>query len=368
MRFTSKRFQMNNNPNSVESMITKYDLICDYRVNDRLNVEKYRKSKQKYIQVFLRFIYFLYYSVCLLSMENGKLPKYYFDVVQYFASNTQYIYVIGISLVINSCISNYILNFNDKHSYEWLKIIKWFQNYNIMSAMGMTDWEEFRQFRTRILFLCRFLNILTKYSIIGFAFVLTITLVNILSFVDFLIYGIISISIMAFVGHLLAHSIPQTFFLYYIVCDFCRIRFKIYNKIIKNRISHINCQSNISIKKVIIENHNNICNEIIYINKLWSQYYLAVIFTTFPTNILSLYQILFGNINDIFLVSCFYLIFSVIFIFDMILNLMTSAVNKEANKSFHNLYKFHIKSSLKLNEKIKVWISIEKSILSDIRN
>ena len=169
---------------------------------------------------------------------------------------------------------------------------------------------------------------------------------------DFLIYGIISSLVIGLLGYAI---IPVVFISntgYYIICEFCRIRFKSLNNSLKRNFKNLMIEYRL-IDDLIIE-HNNICQQIKDYNRFWSRYYMAITYVSIPGNILLLHQLFFGGSGNVLLQMIFLMAFVSSFVNINTLNLLSAAINREANKSYKNFIQFKNHRLLRIRQQLNV--------------
>ena len=139
---------------------------------------------------------------------------------------------------------------------------------------------------------------------------------------------------------------------YFIVCYYCKYRFKSYN----STAIDIMKESFITSKKfsILIKEHNSVCYDIFINNKFWKKYYFAINYTLIPFSLLCLHQLLFENLNLLAFLIIF-IAFLCQFCFHLIFNLMTASINNEAKKSYKILIKILQKfNNIKILQKLMV--------------
>jgi len=173
---------------------------------------------------------------------------------------------------------------------------------------------------------------------------------------DILKYGIITG--LLFYSHLYPYVaiICYSFFYYFIVCYYIKLRFKSFNKKL-SMTSIRDVYFKYKTVKGLIEEHNIICDQIKLHNQFWQKYYFTITYTLTPFNLILLQQILFGDILLLpFILSSSFLVGSLFSHF--MLNYIIASINKEAKNSYKFLHIFYLKINfiLNLQNKLKVFI------------
>jgi len=169
-----------------------------------------------------------------------------------------------------------------------------------------------------------------------------------------IIVGFISSSIICGQVIYVMIIILYSFLYYFIVCSYCKIRFKLFN----NKISKLTTSRLFFVTKTVselIEEQNNICNDIIIHNKFWRKYSFAMTYSLFPMNLLVLHTLLFEELVEyLFILGLTFTIPTLVSQF--MLDSVTALVNKESSKSYKILFKFYLDKNMKikLSNKIKV--------------
>ncbi len=158
--------------------------------------------------------------------------------------------------------------------------------------------------------------------------------------------------------------ISYSFLYYFIVCYYCKVRFKSFNNYLK---SLLNGKSNsfLELKTVdkLIEDHNSICLDTNLYNKFWQKYYFALTYTLIPFNLLAL-QLLFENLDLIPFVITLSISFETMSSF-LMFTTITASINSEALKSYKALNKLFSLMSYSTNVGHKVKVTQYLSILSE---
>jgi len=172
------------------------------------------------------------------------------------------------------------------------------------------------------------------------------TLMIIIGFISSLIFCVEFICV--------AIIISYSFLYYFIVCSYCKIRFKSLN----NKISESITSRPFFVTKIVselIEEQNNICNDIIVHNEFWKKYLFVITYSLIPVNLMILHSLLFEElVKYIFALTLMVVLASSFIQFTFIS--MTASINKESSKTYKLLFKFYSEKNIriKLGNKIKV--------------
>jgi hypothetical protein len=340
----------------IDLPLYKYGLMFRHDINgyfDDYIKRRKQKIKSFALTVWLLFC-FLHFLICLLSVKNGRVPDYYFDVIQYVGGITEYFYAMGINGLILSLVVIILLNKKEINYFRWLDIIKVLKGIKSMNAIKIHDKNVHKIFVHKI----NYLLILAKISIkINVLFLVLVSITSLYLFYDLkdmLIYGILSAVKFSLFFISMIVAISYGFVYYFIVCYYCKLRFKSFNdKVMKTIISRLFYTRKKF--KVLAEEHNSICNDINLHNKFWKYYSFAITYTLIPTNLMTLQQVFFEDIMIPILILA--IIFLVVFLSSQVmLNSITASVNSEASNSYKILIRLYLDSSsyMKLKDRIKV--------------
>jgi hypothetical protein len=171
-----------------------------------------------------------------------------------------------------------------------------------------------------------------------------------------IIYGILS-ALKSFGFFYFGTTIISYSLLYYfIVCYYCKIRFKSFNNKLK-RITKLVIFFRHKKFLDLVEEHNSICCDIFMHNDFWRKYSFTIIYTIIPCSLMNLQHLFFENIN--IGIRGLLLVFAIGALFSLFeLNLLMASINREAQKSYTFLLKvlLDVKSNMKLSIRIKVFV------------
>jgi len=82
--------------NDIDLPLYKYGLMFRYDINNYFDTDiKKRKQNFKFYAVIIWILVnFLRISICLINVENGRVAKYYFDIIQYIGGLTEFYKVL----------------------------------------------------------------------------------------------------------------------------------------------------------------------------------------------------------------------------------------------------------------------------------
>jgi hypothetical protein len=339
----------------IDLIFYKYGILYKHDINNYFKNDS-NKRRQKFktwtLSVWLvfniiRFSLYLYYS------KNGRLPLYYFDIIQNFGGITVYSYTASLSATILSLRILTLFNNSNKSYFKWFEVINTLKEIEINDSLPFSGPKEFGSFTRRV----KILKILIFYSFkfLDYALILaSITvLINFYQFEDIIKYGIIASIIYWFWYHWICALTTYSILTFYIICEFCRIKFKLLN----NKISEILSFEFIRLSAVdeILEEHNHICETIFLYNRFWKKFYFGLTYTLIVFSLLILQLILFEKILPILY---FLILFSLLsaFLLLQIFSLITASVYKKSRESHKLIFKLLIEmdSILDTRRKIKV--------------
>jgi hypothetical protein len=340
----------------IDLPLYKYGLMFRHDINGYFDDDiKRRKQKIKsFVLTLWQLFCILHLLICLLSVKNGRVPDYYFDVVQYIGGITEFFYVMGINGSILSLVVIILLNKKEINYFRWLDIIKVLKGIKNMSAIKIHDKNVHKIFVRKVNYGLIFVKILIKINALLLVLVSITGLYLFYDLKNMLIYGILSVVkfYLFFVSAIVV--ISYGFFYYFIVCYYCKLRFKSFNNRVMKTISS---QIFYSRKKfnALIEEHNSICNDINVHNKFWKYYSFTITYTLIPINLMALQQVFFEDI----MISMLILVIILLIVFlssQVMLNSITASINKEASNSYKILIRLYLDSNsyIKFKDRIKV--------------
>jgi len=289
-----------------------------------------------------------------MNIENGRLPNYYFDIVQYIGGVVEFVYVVAVINLISLLSILKIFNSTERINYRWLQIIKVLKGIQNLESIGLFNKKEWEKFSRKVKILLKIIKIFIKS--IEILLMMTAIIASILFFdsTDILIFGIMSSSKLCAFVYSVFIIISYSFLYYFIVCYYCKMRFMSFNRDIFELISNKVLFTSKTVTQLIDE-LNLICNDIILHNKFWKKYLFIITYTLIPINLMILHQIFFEHLMiGIRIISLLFMIAT--FVSQYLLNYMTASINIEASKSYKYLLNFYLEKNIniKLNDKIKV--------------
>jgi hypothetical protein len=337
----------------IDLMLYKYGILYQHDINHYLDDEKKRK-RQKFktwalsvwlvlniIRIFLN----LYYS------KNGRIPKYFFDILQDVGGITVYYHTAALLATILSLRIVTIFNNNNKSYFDWFEIIRVLLGIKTIDDIRITDSNAFDSFARRI----KVLNILINYSFkfLDWAMISVVVsvMISFYHFIDVIKYGIIASLIHWFWYHYISALIIYSLLSFYVVCDYCRIKFKLFNE----KISKFQTNEFVRFSAVdkIVEEQNHICQTIFRYNKFWRKFYFALNYTFIPLSLLFLQMTLFeSQLPAAYLISL--IVMMVTSISFVTFNLMTATVHRKSIESYNLILKFYLKMDRVLNVRRKI--------------
>jgi hypothetical protein len=339
----------------IDLIFYKYGILYKHDINNYLNNDS-KKRRQKFktwsLSVWLVFN-IIRYSLYLYYSKNGRLPLYYFDIIQNFGGITVYYYAAALSVTILSLRILTLFNSSNKSYFKWFEIINTLKGIEMNDNLRISGPKEFGSFTRKI----RILKILIFYLFKFFDCVWILSLITLLitfyQLEDIIKYGIIASIFHWFWYHWVAALSIYSILTFYIVCEFCRIKFKLLN----DKISRILSFEFIRLSAVdeILEEHNRICQTIFLYNRFWKKFYFGLNYTSILLSLLFLQLILFETILPIpYFISLFSLL-SAFFLLQTFI-LITASVYKKSRESHKLIFKLLIEmdSILDTRRKIKV--------------
>jgi hypothetical protein len=340
--------------NDIDLPLYTYGFFHRQDLNNYFDTESKRQNQKNKSLIITIWNFFnaVRYALHFKYLKNGRVPLYFFDVLQFIGGITEYFYGVAGLLSLLSFHILYLFNFSKSEYFQWLDIIKVLKGIQNMETIKIYDKIEMRKFVTKIRIIKKFIRIVILCSN-SFITLMPISTIIFQDLEYILKYGILSgISFCAFAYFVI--FIPCYSFLYYfIVCYYCRIRFKSFNRKIGANNNKIFIKNEFF--DALLEEHNEICDTIILYNKFWSKYYFALTYSLIPVNLMLIEEIAFHKLNfatfGVASTFCFGAMFC-----HLLFNSITGSINAEAVKSYKFMHQFLIdtKFSVNIKRKIKV--------------
>ena len=137
------------------------------------------------------------------------------------------------------------------------------------------------------------------------------------------------------------------------VCHYCSVDLKVFN----NTLKKLNSKLFISNSDIdfIIQKHNTICLNIFKFNKFWRQFIFIWFYTATPITQLTLHQLFFVELDNIFVKLLFLFLSLMVTAFGLTILIMTASVNYQSNISYKLLNKYLLTNSkIKIKHRLKV--------------
>jgi len=335
----------------IDLPLYKYGFIHRYDLNYYSGSEKKRKFQK--LKSFGLIIYFfiniIRYTINLLIIRDGKLPKYHLENIQYMGGIVKFNY--GIIIIASVLTFNIAYLFNYKLDTEWLSIIKVLKGLETRNTIEIINEKDMNHFVIRIKKLKIALDLLSKIFIFP-VFLLSLTILFLFfDLNEFLNYGLISALLQIIFVYSCFNILSYSFLYYFIACFYCETRLKLFNDKVERICDHLFYKYH-NINELIAE-HNKICKTIITHNKFWRNYYFLLNYGMIPINLVILQQIFFEDLLLPGLISL--AITSIVFLIShTILNLITASVYRESLKSYNYFYKFYLKNHSSFDPKLKM--------------
>ncbi len=341
----------------IDSPLYKYLLFYRFDIRNRFLTNKqklYQRIKNNILCIYL-FLSIVRYGIYLIVCKNGKIPIYYLDIIQYFGGITEYFYLNSFFFSILCLRILYIFNHSNSDEYEWLNIIRALCGLKSIYSFKFHDKNDIQLFVNKMkkLKLFNYLSVYF-YLLITVLMIMTVS-IFFLNTPDLIVYHILSAILYFSFNFSIITVISYSFLYFFIVCYYCKMRFKSFNNYLK---SLLNGKSNsfLELKTVdkLIEDHNSICLDTNLCNKFWQKYYFALTYTLIPSNLLAL-QLLFENLDLIPFIITLSTSLETMGSF-LMFTTITASINSEALESYKALNKlFSLMSySTNVGRKVKV--------------
>jgi hypothetical protein len=345
----------------IDLHLFKYEILNNETIDDIISSgdNMRNKSYKTYSLIALILFNIIRFIIYIMVSNDGKNPKSYLDFCQYMGGITQFHRLETVlSLILTLAIT---ILFNYSHNMQWIEIIGILKGLRIMKNMRNSDLEFWQKFINKI----KFVQIIIKLAVYSSIFFLTLTLVSFVivshDLIEIFKYGIIGIITYFLMWFSVLLIISYSFLYFYIVCYYCRMRFRIFNSFLEIKFAN---RMFIKYKHLgeLFREHNSVCNEIIFYNKFWKHYFFAINYTLIPAYLLSLHQAIFVDSNFLFFMTLFSCLSGGLGS-HLMLNLLIGSINKESSKSYKSLHNFYLNSINLVNTKHKIKVFFRYCIL-----
>ena len=347
------------------------------------------KTQQNLYKLWVKFLilgFFLFGLIkCLIllqisSVDHYKICVYLGDVSILFPSLRKFTLISIICTLILAILIIYVFNYN--HNNEWYEIFECFQKKSSPKLAGFKS----KIIIIRMLILTKITFKILQIVIFGLTeitwligaqilirkfYKVPIKIYQIWKLLDLnllkipideLISWIFWLPLTGISVILLLLIILTSNYLFQLVCYHCFLTAKHLNGLISNLdldLHRFNFRRKFLIKsriKYIIKQYNHLSNQIFKYNQFWNQFYLTIIITILPSNLLTVQQIFFGKLINLD-IRIMLIIFSIIGISLIVLSsLLVCFLANEIKRPYKCLIKFQYEKRLGINihEKIKV--------------
>ena len=303
-------------------------------------------------------------TLILFNVDPVKDYKLCFllgDITLVFKSLRKYFMIIILSLL--SLEIFLIKLFNHNPHFEWYELFTCLDGTLTPKSIGIRDKRILKKMLILTKFSQKFVKIfLNSTTSLMFPFSMHLVFENIK--INNLFDLFISLSWFPFsfiMGHIVAGTIITATFTFEIICFYCLIQIKYYNKLIDNikNETSFGCKRFIINLKIrnIIKNQIKFSVRILKYNKFWKRFYFMFLLHILPANIIAVQQILFGHSMS-YQSRILFILGAVIGIVNIIsssfiASLLTREMKIHTKKLIH--LQFHPYLNLNINTKIKVY-------------
>ena len=339
--------------------------------NDYLSI--YGLNSQKFARTFTKL-----WSKCLIiacwigfvktsilfnvnPVKNYHLCLWLGDLALLFKSLREYFMIIILSILSHECFL--ITLFSHNSHLEWYELFKCLDGTLTPKSIGIRD----KKILKKIIILTKFSQksmkiFLYSSTILMFPFTLHLVFKHIKVNNLFDLFASLFWFPLTFImGHIVAGTIMTAAFTFEIICFYCVIQIKYYNKLIDNvkDETSFGCKRFIINLKIIniIKNQSKFSIRILKYNQFWRKFYFLFLLHIFPANIIAVQQILFGHLMSyqsriLFILSAKIGIFTIISS-SLIASLLTKEIKIHSKKLIHLQFLPHL--NLNVSTKIKVY-------------
>lgn len=335
---------------ALDLQLYRYGLIKDVKnstATGKTRIIQLLKFYALRIWILFNLIRYLFY---LLKAKNGIVPKNYLDISQNIGMLPQFSRICTFTILIFTY--RIIDMFSDKNLIygQFFDIINFLKGTE--AKLRLQDVNETMNFKKKVKFIKAIIDFGVPFINLCVSS-LCLTSIALKYYPDFLLEGILGAILFCSMGYFIVMVVFNGFLYYFIVCYYCKIRLRLFNR----TLADFNSGKLLRAKSTnaILSDSNNCCLEVILHNKIWRKYYFTLTYVLFPVNLILLHQIIFAIVP--FATLLFMIVFLIgALIAHYILNLLTASINKEISRSYKLLIKYYYKNNppLNLNLKIKV--------------
>ena len=237
----------------------------------------------------------------LNPITNYKWCIYLGDVSLLFRSLRKFLLII-LSLYMSFAIfTNYLFSQNtDTH---WLEVFKCFDGTLIPKSIGIKD----KKILVKMIILTKFaiksVKIMTiSFTVISTCFLFYLFMKRIHINDELELFFCLFWFISTIIGiYFVSGTMFTSNFCFQLICFYCFINFRYFNKLINNFNFEISfgCRRFIMNMKIktLINKQNEFSNRILKYNKFWRKFYLILMMHILPANIILLQQVLYGQLG-----------------------------------------------------------------------
>jgi len=339
---------------NIDLPLYEYGLIHRQYINSSFDSKKQRRIQK--IKSYALNIWFLFNIIRWFSyakaFKKGRFLLLEFDFIRYIGGLLEFHYAITILGSILCLRIVYLFNYSDRNHYKWLDIIDLLKRLESKDTIGLFDQNDMRKFIKKIKFFKNVIDLLNYFGQLSFPLMtISVLIVHFDSITVHISYAILNSIMFCLWCYSILKIISYSFFYYFIVCYYCRMRLRSLNKL----ISKIKIFSKSSKIDEVIKEQNDICNDMVIYNKFWKNYYFAINYVLTPINLMLLEEMLFEKLPfTTLLIVILFLVNNLLS--HLMLNILTASLNREARELHKNLLrKSNIKSfTLTIKRKLKV--------------
>ena len=334
-------------------------LPFDYRISECLNGREKLIKRFKYYSLLIYYVFYLIQCIFIYFklgyLKSYEIPLYYFGIYHHLGGLSQFYYLSITFASLN--VIQYLYIFNRRHElrHKWMKIIEVLNtDSQSLHNLGLTDKISRGNYLKHLTSIQKGVEILLIPSMAFTILIFMFILLSRISFIDFIIYGILTIIITSIFVWSFYSSIFYGFLHFFIVCYFCKLRLNSFN----SKLSQFNnFEFFMSQKKILklLNELDQILADILDFNNFWKAYIFSTYFTLIPILLICFQSLIFEQEQNaaILILIIATIVYSTILI---IFNLITSSINKQSIITFKLIQNFYVNNEnvIKTNIKIKV--------------
>jgi len=127
-------------------IVYRHDIDNFFQNQNKVRIQKF-KSYVLNFWLFINIIRFIWY---IIICKNGKIPIYYFDLVQYVGGIPEFYYAMSILPLMLSMFIIYLFNHKNQKYLNWFHIIRAINGIKTWNQIGISDQIEIKNYVNKL--------------------------------------------------------------------------------------------------------------------------------------------------------------------------------------------------------------------------